>query len=94
MTEISYDKLPDEVRKNFTEDEFDTLKKLQGYLNDSVEYIDKIIEGDDIDGNLQYIIHDWIGDRGKEYNRNLIIISALNRLVDAKQRQKREVENS
>ncbi len=78
--------LPDEVRRKFTQEELETLVNIRDSFNESGRYVDRILEGDDVDTNLYYVVHDWIGERGKEYNRNDELRSWLLLLSDAQER--------
>jgi len=78
--------LPDEVRRKFTQDELETLVNIRDSFNESGRYIDRILEGDDLDMNLYYVVHDWIGERGKDYNRNDELVRWLLTLAEAQER--------
>ena len=50
--------LPEEVRRKFTQDELETLVNIRDSFNESGRYVDRILEGDDLDMNLYYVVHD------------------------------------
>jgi len=83
-TEIleAWTKLPESVKEHLTPFEYDVLKRVQSSFDASSGYVDEYLRGEDIEMNLYYIVHDWIGDRGKEYNRNDALISELQILAD------------
>lgn len=80
--EGKYLDLPEDVLDKITEDEFVILQRIQDSLFESVKYINNIFDGEDLHQSLYYIVHDWIGEHGKESNRNYSLISELNVVSD------------
>jgi len=74
-----YLSLPEETRNRITEEEFKILNEIQNHFKEAVNYLDRFFKNEDEDSrqNLYYIVHDWIGEHGKEYNRNDALVSEL-----------------
>jgi len=92
---IEYDKLPDSVKDNFTNDEVDALKELQKCFLEASRYVNRILEDEDTESNLDYIIRDWFGERDGQGFRNSDLINWLSKVNEAKKRidNKEVIEN-
>lgn len=87
-----YKDLPDEVRKMITSNEFDTLKQIQNHFSESVDYLHRFFSNDDTRQNLYYVVHDWIGERGQDHNRNDALLAELKEASDILERLDRRLE--
>lgn len=87
-----YKDLPDEVRNIITSNEFDTLKQIQNHFAESVDYLHRFFSNDDTRQNLYYVVHDWIGERGQDYNRNDALLAELKEASDILERLDRRLE--
>jgi hypothetical protein len=91
-----YKDLPEEVRKVFTEQEFTTLVEIQKAFKSSIEYANYIFRGDDLEGNLQYIVHDWVGDphRNDWLVKQLLEMQSLLERVEKEKERKEEATDA
>ncbi len=78
--EGKYKDLPESVRKVFTEKEFETLVLIQDSFIESAEYVNRILKNDDLEGNLRYVVNDWLGEHGKDYLRNDSLVAELKQI--------------
>ena len=75
-----YEDLPESVKSVFAEHEFNTLVLIQDSFYESVDYVNRILENDDLEGNLRYIVNDWLGEHGKDYLRNDSLVTELKQI--------------
>jgi len=90
--DTDYDKLPEQVKETFTEKEVETLKELQKSFIASADYVNDILRNNDIEGNLGYIVRDWLGDNGGRGFRNDALLYQLNILSEAQERLEKKQE--
>ncbi len=83
---IEYDKLPFEVKQNFTVEEVIALKQLQKCFLEASRYVNRILEDEDTESNLDYIIRDWFGERDGQGYRNTDLTDWLSKVNEAKKR--------
>ena len=92
---VEYDKLFPSVRRNFTVEEVDALKQLQKCFLEASRYVNRILEDEDTDSNLDYLIRDWFGERDGQGFRNDDLMNWLSKINEAKKRiDNREVVQS
>ena len=83
---IEYDKLPFEVTQNFTIEEVTALKHLQKCFLEASRYVNRILEDEDTESNLDYIVRDWFGERDGQGFRNTDLMNWLSQINEAKKR--------
>lgn len=92
---VEYEKLKDSVKENFTEKEVETLKQLQKCFLEASRYVNRILDDEDTEINLDYIIRDWFGERDGQGFRNDDLMNWLSQINEAKKRiDNREVSEN
>ena len=84
--DTDYEKLPLHVRNIFTEKEIRTLKEVQKCFLESSRYVNRILENDEIDDNITYIVRDWFGEQDGQGFRNDELMSWLSIINEAKKK--------
>ncbi len=86
-----YKDLPESVKSVFTETEFKTLVLIQDSFIESADYVNRILKNDDLEGNLRYVVNDWLGEHGKSYLRNDSLVAELRQISDVYDRVQEKI---